>query len=420
MIYYFIQIIVFQLLLLGFYDLVLKKETFFQLNRVYLVFTPLFIMVVPFLKFEGLQNTLNNIVTINLPDVLVPNTTQTVRASFISLELGILLIWLFGTTVALYYFIKKLNRIHQLKKKGNVESFPDFTVVNIPGTDIAFTFFKMVFIGEHLSQKQKDNILLHEAVHVRQNHSIDLLIYEVLKIAFWFNPLFYLFQKRVSVLQEFIADALVVQQIEKPEYYKNLLSKLFQTETISFINTFFNHSLIKKRIIMLQKSKSTKTALVKYLAVLPMIGAMIMYTSCVNETKGNQTATSETPITETVPQQDKELTFRDIEKVPIFPGCERMSTEEAKKCFTQNVAQHVVKEFSKDIKNAEITGRQKIVVQFVIDSNGEVKDVTAKSNFKELQDEAIRVAKTLPKMIPGEQGGKKVAVQFALPILFEI
>ena len=224
----------------------------------------------------------------------------------------------------------------------------------------------------------------------------------------------------MSALQEFIADASVVQQIEKRDYYENLLSKLFQTETISFINTFFNHSLIKKRIVMLQKSKSTKKVLVKYLAVLPIIGAMVIFTSCVNEVKGNQTATSETPVSETAPQQGKELSFKDIDKVPVYPGCEGMSNDETKKCFTQNVAQHVVKEFRKDIKNAEISGRQKIVVQFVIGSNGEIKDVTAKSDFKELQDEAIRVAKTLPKMIPGEHQGKKVAVQFAMPILFEI
>jgi len=420
MISYFIQIIVFQLLLLGFYDLFLKRETFFQLNRVYLLFAPIFIMIVPFLKFEGLQNTLNSVVAINLPEILVSNTTRTVSATFISSEQIFLLIWLTGITVSLYYFVKKLNRIHLLKKQGKIERYIDFTVVYIPNTDVAFTFLKSVFLGEQLTQKQKEDILLHEAVHARQNHTIDLLIYEILKIVFWFNPLFYLFQKRVSALQEFIADASVVQQIEKRDYYENLLSKLFQTETISFINTFFNHSLIKKRIVMLQKSKSTKKALVKYLAVLPIMGAMVIYTSCVNEVKSNQVATSETPITETAPQQDKELTFKDIDKVPVYPGCEGMSNDEAKKCFTQNVAQHVVKEFSKDIKNAEITGRQKIVVQFVIDSNGDIKDVTAKSDFKELQDEAIRVAKTLPKMIPGEHQGKKVAVQFALPILFEI
>jgi hypothetical protein len=140
----------------------------------------------------------------------------------------------------------------------------------------------------------------------------------------------------------------------------------------------------------------------------------------VNEAKGNQMANSESSITETPIEQDKELTFRDIDKVPVYPGCERKSNDETKKCFTQNVAQHVVKEFNKDIKNAEITGRQKIVVQFIIGSNGEIKDVTAKADFKELQDEAIRVAKMLPKMIPGEHKGKKVAVQFALPILFEI
>ena len=171
---------------------------------------------------------------------------------------------------------------------------------------------------------------------------------------------------------------------------------------------------------MLQKSKSKKNALVKYLAIFPLVGAMIFYTSCVNGAQNERQENNEVSITETAKMQDKELRFKDIDKVPVYPGCEGMSKDEAQKCFTQKVAQHVVKEFNKDISNSEITGRQRIVVKFIIDKNGDIKDVTADADFNELRDEAIRVAKTLPKMIPGEHKGKKVAVQFALPILFEI
>lgn len=417
MIFYFIQIVVFQLLVLGLYDLVLKKETFFQLNRAFLLITPLVIMVIPFLEFSSLQNSFFE-ETIVLPELLIAQPNLDVNASTLTIDTLFKLFWLLGSGISLLFFLKKLHRINYLKKIGEAQQHSSFKVVTIPDSDVAFTFLNTIFLGAKLTEKQREEILIHEIIHVNQNHTLDLLFYELLKIVFWFNPLFYLFQNRLAALQEFIADANVVKTIGKSDYYQSLLSKLFQTEKISFINTFFNHSLIKKRIIMLQKSKSSRSLLAKYLLIIPLLGVMVIYSSCINEAKGTQNIDNQNVVAQV--SKEKEFNFKDIEKVPTYPGCENLNNEEAKKCFTQNVAQLVMKEFNSKISNDEIKGRQRIVVNFVIDANGDVKDITAKADFKELQDEAIRVAKKLPKMIPGEHKGKKVAVQFALPILFEI
>ena len=93
----------------------------------------------------------------------------------------------------------------------------------------------------------------------------------------------YVYQKQIKIVHEFSADHAVAKG-DKSEYYQKLLAQVFGTTTISFINTFFNQSLIKKRIIMLQKSESNRSSKLKYLLLIPFISGMLIYTSCQEET----------------------------------------------------------------------------------------------------------------------------------------
>src|SRR5690606_19690448 len=141
-------------------------------------------------------------------------------------------------------------------------------------------FFHYVFLGEYIKDEEKDAIIEHESVHVNHKHTLDLLFFELLRILFWFNPLVYLYQSRMTILHEYIADAKAMKQTSKKQYYQNLLSQVFDTQQISFTNTFYKQSLIKKRIVMLSKSKSHKIHLLKYALLLPAIVGMLIYTSC--------------------------------------------------------------------------------------------------------------------------------------------
>ena len=137
----------------------------------------------------------------------------------------------------------------------------------------------MVFLGDNINQKQKPIILAHELVHVKHKHSIDLLVFEILRIIMWFNPLIYMYHIRIRALHEYIADAISAQQSGKSDYYQSLLHQVFDTNEVSFANTFFKKSLIKKRIKMLQKSKSKQVKLIKYALLLPIVFGMLIYTS---------------------------------------------------------------------------------------------------------------------------------------------
>jgi len=89
--------------------------------------------------------------------------------------------------------------------------------------------------------KSKDlQIINHELIHCKQKHSLDLLFFEILKIVLWFNPLVYVYQKRITLLHEYISDAEVVKETDKKVYFNRLLSETFSVENISFINQFLN------------------------------------------------------------------------------------------------------------------------------------------------------------------------------------
>src|SRR5690606_36470124 len=345
-------------------------------------------------------------------------------------------------------------------------------IIHLLNSNAAFSFFHYIFLGERLNDNDKDAILKHEMVHVKEKHTFDLLFFEVLRIFFWFNPLVYMYQNRIMTLHEFIADQQAVKHQDKSQYYQNLLSQVFQTHNISFINPFFKRSLIKKRIVMLQKSKSKQVKLLKYALLIPIVFGMLVYTSCAKEEVQNSNKelsmseqietlrttmiTKDSALTDEEKQgllkllenvnfaKDKdspwkvsvatnvsegesfdgqvEVPFAVIEHVPVFPGCENLaSNEEKKKCMSDKIQEFVNTNFNTNIaKENGLTGRQRITVLFKIGVDGTIVDVKARAPHASLEAEAIRVINGLPKLQPGKQKGNAVTVPYSLPIIFVV
>ena len=284
MIQYILECIAFQLVFLVIYDFFLKRETFFQWNRFYLLSTFLLSLVLPFIKIEAFKTTVEQPYIEYGEELWGVNNALVVGAQE---PTGIDISWqtvLFvsGALVATLLLAYKLRQLYLLSTKGDRISFKDFTQILIPNSNMAFSFFKSIFIGDKVSKTDYTNIIAHELVHIKQGHSWDLLFFELMRVVAWFNPLVYVYQNRISELHEFIADAKVAKN-NKNEQYQLLLSQVFQTQNISFINHFFKSSLIKKRIVMLQKSQSKSVFKLKYLALVPLVLGMLFYTSCEND-----------------------------------------------------------------------------------------------------------------------------------------
>jgi len=117
-----------------------------------------------------------------------------------------------------------------------------------------------------------------------------------------------------------------------------------------------------------------------------------------------------------------DVPFAVIENVPIYPGCEKKrSNSEKKKCMSEKVQKFVQKKFNTELAgDLGLEGRQRIAVQFKIDKNGDVVNVRARAPHPKLEQEAVKVVKALPKMVPGRQRGTAVGVLYSLPILFQV
>ena len=311
MLHYILQTILFQLVFLLVYEMFLKKETFFNWNRAYLLITAVLSLLLPFIKVPAFSQVVPQEYIIQLPAVVIGQTSQqvsTVSGTVLESEAissGLVwqweyLLWL-GFICALAMLLYKMYKIVHIIKQNTILKKANVSLVQLKDSTAAFSFFNYVFIGENIAEKEQAIILKHELVHVHQKHSLDLLFFEILRVLFWFNPLVYSYQSKLRILHEYIADQEALKTQDKVSYYQNLLTQLFDTQNVSFINTFYKKSLIKKRIVMLQKSKSNQLKLVKYLMVIPAVFAMLAYNAAEAQVDKNTDVSYEHTAVETVP-----------------------------------------------------------------------------------------------------------------------
>jgi len=417
MITYILESLAFQLVFLLAYDLFLKKETFFQWNRAYLLGTFALSLILPWVKIEALQTS--------MPPELEPTTVFLAQLNGVVLgpgveETGFLermpwpyLVLGVGSVLACIWFAYKLIQIVRLRNKSAVEHYQEFTKVIVPKSTSAFSFFRNIFMGEEIKKDNEANILAHELVHVKQWHSLDLLFFELARIVFWFNPLVYVYQNRLAELHEFIADEKAVKQ-NKTAHFEMLLSEAFHTQNISFVNQFFNKSLIKKRIVMLQKKKSKAVWQLKYILLLPIIFGMLVYTSCVTNKEDNEFEPEEGVSLTSA----NEIPFGVIAEVPIFPGCE--NAEDKRACFQEKIQAHIRKNFHYPEAAQEQGIQGRVSAIFIIDVEGNVVDIKMRGPHELLEKETERILAKLPQMKPGKHEGEVVNVPFSIPITFKL
>lgn len=426
---YLIKVLLFQALFLAVYDLFLKRETFFQINRGYLLATSCLAYALPLISIKRVQNlvpsTYQDYFTA-IPEVFITPSVM-IRDQF---SWSAVLLWaakgllFLGMIVMGILFIIRLYKLRRLIINHPKEKKQGFNLVWMKFNE-AYSFFSYIFIGVKIPDANYEQVITHELVHVKQYHTVDLLFFEVQKILAWFNPFSYLYQNRIAELHEFIADEKAVKYHDKSSYFNHLLSHSFGIDNYSFVNPFLKHSLIKKRIIMLNKKKSNQLRKLKYLLLIPVLGGMLLYASCTSQNDiidPNQTETIE----EIVLGEDLEksqgaatVLFATLEESPLYPGMEATTDkQQSRKSFQDSIRHHVNKKFNTSgLKDLGLNpGKNRVHVQFTISSTGEVKDVLARAAHKNLEEEAIRVVNSLPKMTPGKQNGVAVNVKYTLPI----
>ena len=264
------------------YVLFLRKETFFTANRWYLLaglFISITLPLLTFTKTIYIEPTpipefpTENIVVQNL-EIMQP--IQEAQFDWSLLLLGIYgiisLLIVLKIGIELVSFFKKINN-HEIQKIDN------YSLVDSNSTENPFSFFNYIVINKNrFSENELHHILIHESIHVAQKHSLDVLLSKLFCALLWVNPIVWLYRKAILQNLEFIADKLSFEQIEnKYDYQRTLLKVVTHQHNLSITNQFYQ-SLIKKRIVMLNKNQSKKKNVLKYAFILPaLVSFMLLF-----------------------------------------------------------------------------------------------------------------------------------------------
>jgi len=408
------------------YLLFLRKETFFVLNRLYLMAAVLFSVLLPFVHFQA-NSTLPSFMLgeVTVTAMRYQNLLQTVTVYGTRLSgtfeqtirsIGLIrFIYLSGTAIFLLLFLFRLLQITSLILHNESERKNGIRIVKIDRDTTPFSFFNFVFINRnYLDSPGMKEMVAHETEHVRQGHSFDVIILELLTISQWFNPFIWLLKRSIRENHEFLADHGVLKPgVSSAAYRLLLLGSSFEQQPVIANN--FNYSLIKIRIKMITQIKSSKTATLKLSLGLMVTAALLMsfafdkeqYTIQDNKSVNQPTETVASNQQET--KQTKDQVYKVVEQMPEFPGGDL--------ALRTYIGREV--KYPDDAVKAGIQG--KVYVTFVVSKDGKVMNPKIiRSASPSLDKEALRVIGSMPTWIPGKQSGKNVDVEFTLPIIFAL
>lgn len=260
------------------YYLLLRRETHYQLNRVYLLCSSLMAFIIPLTQLSFLKPAPGKAQSVQMHDaasvVIAPYAAVGNHSGSLTTVNYYVMVYFVVSFILMLLFSIRVIQLVRLAKTGRHISMPNFKLVEISEDNRAFSFFNYLFIGRELSSSS--TVIEHELVHIRQYHSADIIYLELLKIICWFNPVVYLLQHSLKEVHEFIADShIATSQQNVDDYTDFLIGNAYGLPETALTNNFFNHNLLKTRIMMLHQKPSGSLAKLKYLLALPLLAGML-------------------------------------------------------------------------------------------------------------------------------------------------
>ncbi|WP_163416616.1 M56 family metallopeptidase [Flagellimonas sp. HSM57] len=271
-------------ILLFFYKLLLERENMHVFKRFYLLGALVFSLIVPSIVFvEYVEPITASIAVQPLNDMAtyveapLPNDMDTINWS---------LVWwsLYGIGLLGFVFRFFRNLFQILNRISNNPKVKQHFTINVLLLEkfTPHTFFNYIFLNklDFESKAIPDEVLLHEAIHAKQKHSIDVLFIEILNVLFWFNPLLYFYKKSIKLNHEFLADSAVLKQKGSTNEYQNTLLSYLSNDSLSKYQSVkmanaINYSSIKKRFVIMKKNTSKSSILLRSTLVLPLLTLLL-------------------------------------------------------------------------------------------------------------------------------------------------
>ena len=422
-----------------FYKLLMSRDTFHRFNRFALLGLLVLSSLLPLVEVSVNRPAPVHETMLTLEQLLLladvqaegeivsqPTTALWVRVA--------LLVYLAGIVFFAVRNLWSLGRLGVLLRRGRLERLADWLPGRVENVrlvvhnrDIApFSWMRYIVLSRKDLEENGREILIHELAHIRNHHSWDLLLADLCIFVQWFNPAAWLLKQELQTIHEYEADDTVLREgVDAKKYQMLLIKKAVGTRLYSMANSF-NHSSLKKRITMMLKEKSNPWARVKYLYVLPLAALAVsafarpevsavadeLSSAKVNDLvasmKTNQVETASVAVKDTL--MPDEPVFEVVEQMPEFPNGGVTG-------LTEYIKQNL--RYPAEAKKAGTQGR--VVVQFLINKNGAISDVSVLRSVDRLLDaEAVRLVRSMPKWKPGMQKGKAVTVKYTLPVQFRL
>ncbi|WP_294633601.1 TonB family protein [uncultured Bacteroides sp.] len=453
-----------------FYRLLLSRETFHRFNRMALLGILLLSCLLPLVEVTVEKQTEVHQTMMNLEqwlmlvdglDAATASGEPVKEVTVTWIQVALLIYWagiLFFVFRNMCSLMKLLATLRAGRKEdlGKYMDGKEKVTLIVHGQDMApFSWMKYIVISRKDLDENGREILIHELAHVQNRHSWDLLVTDICIFFQWFNPASWLLKQELQNIHEYEADETVIEKgVDAKQYQLLLIKKAVGTRLYSMANSF-NHSKLKKRITMMLKEKSSPWAKLKYLYMLPVAAVAVTafarpeISETTEEIAGvkvnDLTAIVKTKITKTeeevlpantermnttilkdtvepvkvmyIPSEVEEelkgtpvaVTERTT-RMPEFPGGGMTAALEY---IQKNMR------YPESAKSKGIEGR--VMVHFVVDKDGNVTDPKVLRGVDaDLNAEAIRLVKSMPKWNPGMEKGQAVAVKYTLPILFNL
>ena len=473
---YLIKINVALMLLYGFYRLTVSRDTFFGLRRLTLWLIYAVVLMVPALNLEyWVRDTPTMVSMANVyADTFYPVVVVKAQASGITwmdMLLGIYWVGVAVLSLRLVWQLFSIIRLVVISRKQEVEGI---TVHLLKGDGSPFSFFRWVFMyPSTLEGRQLHEVMVHECTHVSGLHSLDTLFSELFSIACWFNPFAWLMKQEVRMNLEYLADESVLSDGNaRKSYQYHLLGLAYRqpNESTKIANNF-NLLPLKKRIKMMNKRRTSEIGKAKYFLFAPLAGVLLMVSNIesvareigeqipeVAEVQQKAELALNTDVAVANPmakdavemmnpaeaeemEADKAAEAALIaveqakqaaeEKVKTKPQTDTTKKKNSWDCIPETMPYFpggnilMLKYLADNIKypasavKAKKQGR--VIVGFIVQKDGSITHAKiVRSIDPELDAEALRVVKGMPKWTPGTQLGKPVSVKYTLPVKFSL
>ena len=443
------------------YTLMLRQESFFRMNRITLLTILMLALVLPIVDIPSLATPEQPVVyemqhRIMLMTQEAEMTTKSLAATTRTISwLGILaIVYIIGVILALLIRLWQLFKIDKIIRGGCLWTDKSGkATIYCHIDDVApFSWMRSIVISEKDYKPYGREILLHEKAHILNLHSMDIVFLTLVEAVQWWNPIVYLLGRSLRDVKEYEADDYVLHQgISLHNYQALLVKKALANTSYAFANNF-NHSLIKKRIYMMNHPKSNPWLRSKVLYILPVMLVVLtaFATPKLNEkveeivervekaTEMPQPSPQPDQQPESVPTSDvTDMQSAESEEEPVIKEttADSLSSEDYVNDVYRNeyinltqppefpggmsalrtfVQLHVARALEND---ASMAGKR-AYVQFRIKQDGTIDDIGLVRGDIEAFHEAIKIVEQMPQWTPARRYGRVADAHFVLPVDF--